>query len=648
MGTWLDLTTTFAMPRLSRAVLRGGAGGLVVAAILGSAAGASAAGASDARASAAGASAARTSAQVRSLLPPQGGEVRALVIGIDAYQFVPPLKGAVADARDIEATLRRNGAEDVTALIDAAADRAKVMRSVAALANRSRQDDLVILTIAGHGAQEPEHIKGSQPDGMDNVVVLAGFNPKTRAGSRERIIGTEFNHIIKEFEARGVRVVFVADASYGGGLEREIDPRAPQMSYRQAPRYTLAVDDLHPISTKKDALLSEIDFRQTAFLGAVDRKSKAPEVHIPGVPGVRGALSYAVARALEGAADENGDGAVTEQELFSYVRQVAYQLSDQRQNVVTAGPAEREPGSHVVFARTRAVAVLDKVEEPAPSGPAASGRIALERKVIIVDPLNTNPQQPSPPAAKETAAPPAAGPGPAPSTGQALSPRPAARPAVTPPAGAPLDTVRVAVLGDQRNLLDGIQAREARFEIVATTENPDLVWDPASRDVLTGADVVARGIDRTDLPSVIDRLAAVNGFKRLAAKGPQSVRVLPDDRVYRRNAHIDVQVSDVAQRSLLIFNIAGDGTVQTLYPIGSDPAVIVTADQKVNVQPVEPYGADQVVAVTSLRRLDELEQALKNFNQRRTAVEVYRLVERYAPPPDARIRIGATSLYTAP
>jgi hypothetical protein len=584
MGTWfVDLTSTFAVPRLPKVVLRGGAAALIIAACLGSAAIASAASASAASPSAAGASAAGGSGQVGSLLPPQGGAVRALVIGIDDYQFLPPLKGAVADARDIKATLRRNGIADVTALIDAAADRANVMRSLDALVKRSRQGDLVILTLAGYGAQEPEHVKGSQPDGMDNVFVLSGFNPKTRPGSRERIIGAEFNHIIKEFEARGVRVMFVADACYGSDLAREIDPRAAQMSYRQA-RYTLAVDDLHPISTKKDAFLSEVDFRQTTFLDAVDRKSKAPEVHIPGVPGWRGALSYAVARAFEGAADENGDGALTEQELFGYVRQVAYQLSDQRQ----------------------------KVEEPA----------VRERKVIIVDPL-ANPDEPSPAAPSETARP-------------------------TPPAGAPLDTVRVAVLGNQRKVLDGIQSREARFEIVAPTENPDLVWDPAKHDVLTGADVVARGIDRTDLPNVIDRLAAVNGFKRLATKGPQSVRVLPDDKVYRQNAHIDVQVSDVAQRAVLIFNIAGDGTVQTLYPIGSDPAVITTTDQKVNVQPVAPYGADQVVAITSFRRLDDLEQALKPLNQRRTAVEVYRLVERYAPPSDAKLRIGATSLYTAP
>ncbi len=31
-----------------------------------------------------------------------GGEVRGLIIGIDAYQYYKPLKGAVADARDIE------------------------------------------------------------------------------------------------------------------------------------------------------------------------------------------------------------------------------------------------------------------------------------------------------------------------------------------------------------------------------------------------------------------------------------------------------------------------------------------------------------------------------------------------------------------
>jgi hypothetical protein len=205
--------------------------------------------------------------------------------------------------------------------------------------------------------------------------------------------------------------------------------------------------------------------------------------------------------------------------------------------------------------------------------------------------------------------------------------------------------VRVAVLGNDKDRLKNIEAREARFDLVAPTENPDLLWDPTTRDVLAGADVVARGIDASDMPSVIDRLAAVNGFKRLATKAPQTLRVLPDDKVHRGEARIEVQVSGVAQRSLLLFNIAGDGTVQALYPIGSDSIVIATPDHKFPVAVGAPYGADQVVAITSSRRMGDLEQALKKMNQRRTAAEVYKLVERYAPP-DARI--GATSLYSAP
>jgi hypothetical protein len=549
-----------------------------------------------------------TAAQVSQLRPPKGGEVRALVIGIDAYQFEASLKGAVADALDIESTLRRSGVADVTALLNAASDRATVMRSLDGLLARSRPGDLVILSIAGHGVQEPEHFKGSQPDGMDDVFILPGFNPMTAAGAEQRIPGSEFNHLIKQFELKGAQVLFIADACHGGGLTREIDPRAAEMSYRQAPRYTLVQDDLKPISTANDAFQGESEFQRTAVLAAVDRTEKAPEIHIPGEPGLRGALSYAVARALEGAADENHDGQVTRDELFRYVHQVTYQLSDQRQHIVTAGPPAQDAGSEVLYGRTRGVVLLDPTEKSDPRPPPPLSQPAATAPV--------------PPPSKPAVS---------------LPPRPTV--------ATPLDTVRVAVLGNQRDLLKDLDIREARFETVATTDNPDLVWDPISLDVLAGADVIAHQISRSDLLGVIDRLAAVNGFKRLAAKAPQTVRVLPDDKIHQRDSHIEVQVSGVAQRSLLLFNITGDGTVQALYPIGSDSPVIATADYKFPVVVGEPFGADQVVAITSSQRLGDLEQALKKMNQRRTAMEVYKLVERYAPP-DARI--GATSLYTAP
>ncbi len=328
------------------------------------------------------------------------------------------------------------------------------------------------------------------------------------------------------------------------------------------------------------------------------------------MPGFRGALSYAVARAFEGAADQNRDRRVSQTELFTYVRQVAYQLSDQRQQVVTAGPGLQAGGSDVVFEQTRGVVMLDAVKPPG------------------APPQTTTPQ---PPAATtqsnpQTARPPA--------------------PPHEPPAGAtPLGTVRVAVLGNQRDLLANLEAREARFEVVGTKDNPDLIWDPASLDVLTGADVVARGIDRTALASVIDRVAAVNAFKRLAAKGPQPVRILPDDKVHRRDERVNVEVSGIAQRYFLMFNIAGDGTVQDLYPRGSDRRMIDTPEFKLEMKAAEPFGADQVVAISSAQRLGDLEEALQKVRQRRTAVEIFKLVERLAPS-DARI--GAAGLYTAP
>ena len=56
-----------------------------------------------------------------------------------------------------------------------------------------------------------------------------------------------------------------------------------------------------------------------------------------------------MARALEGNADSNNDGKVTVKELFTNVRQVVYQLSDQRQNIVTVSSPSRIIDTDVVF-----------------------------------------------------------------------------------------------------------------------------------------------------------------------------------------------------------------------------------------------------------------------------------------------------------
>ena len=420
----------------------------------------------------------------------------------------------------------------------------------------------MVLSIAGHGTQEEESVRGSQPDSMENVFLLPGFEP-TPAGSQQRILGKEFNHFIKQLELRGARVMFVADTCYGGGMAREVDPRAEEMSYRQVPGYKLTSDTLQPVTTTAEAFLTELDFDHTEFLAAVDRKSKAPEISIPGIPGLRGALSYAVARAIEGNADADHDGKVTVKELFANVRQVVYQLSNQRQNIVTVSPPSQNADSSTVFQLTRGLTIAAS-GSPAPvTRGVFSVRFACRRLGC------------------------AGGDG-ARSLVRSGSPRSMAT----------------------RRISPGSTPRDAPFEVVQPSDNPDIIWDPASRDVIAWGDVIAYGIDKAELPSVADRAAAIRELKQIATKAPQVIKIGPDDSLHRNESLVQIELSEVAGRSLILFNIAGDGTVQLLYPIGSDPAVVPSADFRFPLRVREPFGADQIVAITSTQRMTELEQVL--------------------------------------
>lgn len=538
-----------------------------------------------------------------------GGEVRGLIIGIDAYRHVRPLKGAVADAQDIDGSLRRMGARDVTTLIDDKVDRASVLQAIDRLVARTRQSDLVVLSIAGHGTQEPEKVKGSEPDGMENVFLLPGFEP-TASGSQQRILGREFNHFIKQFELRGAKVLFVADTCHGGGMARDIDPRAGEMSFRQVATYSLPVDTLKPVTTTADAYLTELDLDRTAFLAAVDRKTKAPEVRIPGIATLRGALSYAVARAMEGSADADKDGKITLKELFTNVRQVVYQLSDQRQNIVTMTSPSRDLNTDVAFQMTRGISVIELAGAATPAAPPVVRTPVAVVPVVSPVPAVVTPQ---PPAAAQTAIP--------------------ERP------------VRIAALDGKSTHFSGMVKRDVAFEVVQPIDNPDLIWDPASRDVLAWGDVVAYRVEKADLPSVIDRAAAVRDLKQISTKSPQIIKVAPDDSLHRNENMVQIELSNVSGRALVLFNIAGDGTIQMLYPIGSDTSSIPTAEFQFPVRVREPFGADQIVAITSDQRMTQLEQALLQLNRRRSAGQMMKMVQRFAPP-DARI--GSAGLFTAP
>ncbi|MHC2336550.1 caspase family protein [Bradyrhizobium sp. USDA 4454] len=557
-------------------------------------------------------------AEELSISNPDGASFRALVIGIDDYQNVRKLKGAVADANDIVSSLRTMGVSDVVELTNAQADRDSVLREISSLVERTRSNDVIFLSIAGHGTQEPERIKGSEPDGMENVFLLPQF-ATTPAGSAQRILGSEFNHFIRQFELRGAKVIFVADTCHGGGMVRDIDPRAAEMSFRQVPRYTLLVDELKPVASSDDPK-SEFDFDHTAFLAAVDRYTKAPEVRIPGIDSLRGALSYAVARAMEGSADINHDGKVTLKELFSNVRQVVYQLSDQRQNIVTISSQAQTPETEIAFELTRGVVLIQGTTARAASGQVAT---AAEGKPPATPAVTaTSPTAPTSAAATSPAAPNAA-----------LPPFRLTAP------------IRLAALDGNMDYFTSVKPQDATVQAVQPTDNPDLIWDPVSHDVIAWGDVVAYGIEVAGLNTVINRTAAIRELKRMATRSPQLMRIWPDDRQQRSGQTVEVELSDVSSRAVLLFNVSGDGTIQMLYPVGSDAALARSANLRLPLRVGEPFGAEQIVAVTSQQRMIDLETVLMQLNRRRASGQVIKSLERYLP---ADARIASIGFFSVP
>ena len=133
---------------------------------------------------------------------------------------------------------------------------------------------------------------------------------------------------------------------------------------------------------------------------------------------------------------------------------------------------------------------------------------------------------------------------------------------------------------------------------------------------------------------------ALSGLRQAEVRRKRAADVL---RLVHEQSHEPVE--NLAGRALVMFNIAGDGTVQMLYPVDADPRMIKDDLYRLPVRVRGPFGSDLVIAVTSEQPMPMLEQALKSLNQRRGALAALKAVERYRPVDG---RIGSTGIFTAP
>ncbi|MEO1613401.1 MAG: hypothetical protein AAFU55_13775, partial [Pseudomonadota bacterium] len=220
--------------------------------------------------------------------------------------------------------------------------------------------DTIIFTYAGHGAAEPD-LNGDERtatypnDDKDEAFLLANFTDRSARGFAERIVDDELNQWFAAAAAKDVRVVFVADSCHSGTMTRQSN----------STRFAGAVT---PPSDAATVQAGPVDLDNVVFIAGAQQDQAVPEVSIAGQ--MRGATSYAFARALEGAADRDGDEVVTRDELSAYVAGVVANFSDQAQPSVT--PLAR--GAEPVFGRP---ASAPAAEETPPRITLASASGAL-------------------------------------------------------------------------------------------------------------------------------------------------------------------------------------------------------------------------------------------------------------------------------
>ena len=258
--------------------------------------------------------------------PGQGADkVRAVVVGINDYaQPGWDLDGAVADAKDIAGVLHRRGAE-VTVLLNAKATRVNVIQALNEAIERSEPGDVVLYAFAGHGAQMREALPGDEADAMDEIFLFAPFL-MTGPESKDLLRDNDFSRIVQSVPA-DVGFLIVIDACNSGTMTRSPMSfgRGRNVRTREV-LFPAGADFPAPDPSTYQAERREQD-NVVYISGALDGQLVA-EVQIDGES--RGALSFAIARALEGRAD-GGDGATSLLDLRSFVETTVRQYADEMQ-----------------------------------------------------------------------------------------------------------------------------------------------------------------------------------------------------------------------------------------------------------------------------------------------------------------------------
>lgn len=250
-----------------------------------------------------------------------------LVVGINDYAAYPEyrdgmpfgmaydLMGARNDAERIAEAMRDTGIDlpDRRLLLDGQATEAAFLAAWSAMLDEAQPGDTLIVTFAGHGAQETEASPPfDEADGRDEIIMFHDFDPQ-RPGTG-RLTDDELRVLLEG--ASDYNVVWVMDACHSGGLTRSAARTLSRFGGLFEGLPDPALSDV-PLDLGDGAANDESLPHVTQILATASEDLLVDEIEIDGE--MHGALSWYFAEALSGSADADGDGTITRRELSTFL-----------------------------------------------------------------------------------------------------------------------------------------------------------------------------------------------------------------------------------------------------------------------------------------------------------------------------------------
>lgn len=191
----------------------------------------------------------------------------------------------------------------------------------------------------------------------------------------------------------------------------------------------------------------------------------------------------------------------------------------------------------------------------------------------------------------------------------------------------------------------------------ASRQAAELVWDPARGQVLNNGlgDVVAeRPAQRSDLAflsGVAGKWRALKALKLLRSDVPLRIEIGPlgdGARYTRGTVTIALPAIPPDLPYLTVVNLAGDGTVQNLFPKPGDPVesgrLPPGGGPRFSNVILPPYGADHVIAIATQTDPAQLRSRLQSLEQLSASTEAYAAIRDAVR--NQRHAIGIAGIYT--